>query len=238
MKQVVSMLIMVILFVVACLAQQSQSTIDIEQYKKSKKYSFTEHAYTAGKHTYRIVNIKPLGPSDTACISAIILDKRKFVLFDVNAAAGPYGMIVPANQPIRDGFIVLKASSYDGKLFLMLPSGKLVTVPGASVIADTVGKCVYCVWDNDKTFRLTVFDYKNLRLVFNTVAIAEPKQWFTDGFSYGFSATDGAYYTIDFMQKTVTKGEKPASGLTAISYVADLDKIDRTKCCSGEVMKK
>jgi hypothetical protein len=233
MKQII---VMIIFLIAACYAQQS--TIDIEQYKKSKKHSFTERSYTVGKHTYRVVNIKPLGASDTACISALVLDKRKYVLFDVGIASGPFGIIVPAAQPLREGLIVLRASPFDGKLFLILASGKVVTLPGASVIADTVGKCVYCVWDNDKTFRLTVFDYKNLRLVFNTVAIAEPKQWYTDGFSFGFSAADGAYYTVDFMQKAITKGEKNASGLTQISYVADVEKIDRAKCCTGEVMKK
>ena len=231
-------LCLIVCLVAVCFAQQSQSTIDIEQYKKSKKHSFSERTYTVGKHTYRVVNIKPLSASDTACISALVLDKRKYVLFDVGAASGPFGIIVPAVQPLRDGLIVVRASPLDGKLFLILANGKVVTLPGASVVADTVGKCVYCVWDNDKTFRLTVFDYKNLRLAFNTAAIVEPKQWFTDGFSFGFSGTDGAYYTVDFMQKAITKGEKPASGLTAVSYVADLDKIDRTKCCTGEVLKK
>jgi hypothetical protein len=233
MKQII---VMIIFLIAACFAQQT--TIDIELYKKSKKHSFTERTYTVGKHTYRVVNIKPLGTSDTVCISALVLDKRKYVLFDVGVTSGPFGIIVPAAQPLRDGLIVLRASPFDGKLFLILASGKVVTLPGASVIADTVGKCVYCIWDNDKTYRLTVFDYKNLRLVFNTVAITEPKQWYTDGMAYGFAAADGAYYTVDFMQKAITKGEKSASGLTPVSYVADVEKSDKMKCCTGEVMKK
>lgn len=228
--------VMIIFIIASCFAQQS--TIDIEQYKKSKKHSFTERTYTVGKHAYRVVNIRPLGASDTACISALVLDKRKYMLFDVNVNSGSFGMIVPPVQPLRGGLIILKASPYDGKVFLLLSSGKVVTLPGASVIADTAGSCVYCVWDNDKTYRLTVFDYKNLRLVFNTVAIAEPRQWCTDGFAYGFLAADGAYYTVDFMQKAITKGEKPVSGLNQVSYIADLEKIDRAKCCTGEVMKK
>jgi hypothetical protein len=220
----------------ACLAQQS--SLDIEQYKKSKKHTFTERSYTVGKHTYRVVNIKPLSASDTACISAVVLDKRKYVLFDVGVSGGAFGIIVPAIQPVRNGLVIIKASQYDGKLFLVLATGKVITLPGALVFADTVGSCMYCVWDNDKNYRLTVFDYKNLRLVFNTIAIAEPKQWFTDGFTNGFTAADGAYYSVDFMSKTVVKGEKPASGLTPLSYVADVEKIDRAKCCTGEVMKK
>jgi hypothetical protein len=228
---------LIIFLCAACFAQQS--TIDIDLYKKSKKHSFTERTYTVGKHTYRVVNIKPLGASDTACIAALVLDKRKYVLFDVGVASGPVGMMVPAAQPIRDGLIILRASPFDGKLFLALAaSGKLVTLPGASVIVDTVGTCVYCIWDNDKTFRLTVFDYKNLRLVFKPTAIAEPKQWYTDGLAYGFSAADGSYYTVDFMSKNITKGEKPASGLTPVSYVADVEKVERAKCCTGEVLKK
>jgi hypothetical protein len=227
---------MIIFLFAVCFGKQS--TIDLDMYKKSKKHSFNERSYVVGKHTYRIVNIKPLGPSDTNCIAAVVLDKRKYVLFDVDVTAGPFGMIVPAVQPIEGGLIILKASPYDSKVFLLLPGGKVVTLPGASVITDTIGKCVYCVWNNDNTFRLTVFDYKNLRLVIQTTEIAQPKQWYLDGMSYGFVAADGAYYTIDFMLKNITKGEKPASGLATVSYVADLGKIDRTKCCSAEVMKK
>jgi hypothetical protein len=226
-----------IIFVLCSMCLAQQSTIDIEQYKKSKKHSFSERSYTVGKHTYRVVNIKPLGASDTACISAVVLDKRKYVLFDVNVTSGAFGLIVPSRQPVSGGLVILKASPLDAKVFLVLSSGKMATLPGALVFADTAGSCMYCVWDNDKTFRLTVFDYKNLRLVFNTLAIAEPKQWYTDGFVYGFTAADGAYYTVDFLQKAVVKGEKPASGLAAVSYVADLDRLDRASCCGPAVLK-
>jgi hypothetical protein len=233
MKRIVCL---VLFLTAACFAQQS--TIDIEAYKTSKKHSFSERSYTVGKHTYRIVNIKPLAASDTACISAVVIDKRKYVLFDVNVATGPVGIIVPTSQPISGGLIVLRASPVDAKVFLILPSGKVVTLPGAMVVADTIGQCVYCVWDNDKTFRLTVFDYKTLRLMFNAVAINEPRQWYTDGMAYGFTIADGNYYTVDFMSKSIAKGAKPASGLTPVSYVADFAKIDRATCCGLDVMKK
>ncbi len=220
----------------ACAAQQS--SINIEAYKHSRTHTFTERSYTVGAHTYRIVNIRPTGHSDTNCISALVLDKRKYVLFDVEVASGAFGLIVPAVQPIAGALVVLRASPYDGKLFLILSSGKVVTLPGANVLADTVGSCVYCVWDNDKTYRLTVFDYKNLTLRFTTTPIAPPSQWFTDGFSYGFTSTDGSYYTVDFLQKAITKIAKPAVGLTPVSYVADLGAIDRTQCCGPDVMTK
>jgi len=219
----------------ACLAQQS--TIDMEQYRTSKKFAYSERSYTVGKHAYRVVNIKPLGVSDTNCISAVVIDKRKYVLFDVNVTAGAFGLVVPAKQPVAGGLVILKASPLDGKMFLVLQSGKMVSLPGASVFADTTGSCVYCVWDNDNTFRLTVFDYKNLRLVFNTVVIPEPKQWHTDGFTCWFAAADGAYYTVDFLQKAVVKGEKPASGLTPVSYIVDIDKLDRASCCGASQFK-
>jgi hypothetical protein len=228
----------VLVAVIAATCAAQQATIDIDQYKKSNKHTFTERAYTVGKHTYRVVNIRPIGSSDTNCISAVVLDKRKYVLFDVEVSSGPFGMIVPSAQPVAGGLIIVKASPYDGKLFLILPSGKVVTLPGAQVFADTAGSCVYCVWENDKTFRLTVFDYKNLKLVLTTAGIAEPKQWFTDGFTYGFVSSDGVYYTVDFLQKAIVKGEKPASGLTAVSYIVDLDKTDRASCCGPAVMKK
>lgn len=229
----------VALIATTCLAQSAtHSTIDIDAYRKSKTHTFTERTYTVGKHSYRVVNIRPKAASDTNCISAVVLDKRKYVLFDVEVSSGPFGIIVPAVQPVGGGLIILKASPYDAKLFLILAGGKVITLPGDRVFADTTGSCVYCVWENDQAFRLTVFDYKNLRLVLTTTQIAEPKQWYTDGFTIGFSSADGSYYTVDFLQKAVLKGEKPASGLTVLSYVADLAKIDRASCCGPAVMKK
>lgn len=104
-----------IIFVLCTMCLAQQSTIDIEQYKKSKKHSFSERSFTVGKHTYRVVNIKPLGASDTACISAVVLDKRKYVLFDVNVTSGPFGMIVPSRQPVPGGLIILKASPLEDR---------------------------------------------------------------------------------------------------------------------------
>jgi hypothetical protein len=220
----------------SCLAQKA--TIDIDAYKKSKTHTFAERTYTVGKHSYTVVNIRPAAKSDTNCISAVVIDKRKYVLFDVGVSSGPFGIIVPASQPVSGGLLILKASPLDGKLFLILQNGKVVTLPGDRVMVDSAGSCVYCVWVNDSNARLTVFDYKNLRLVFTTAQIAEPKQWYTDGFTNGFESTDGAYYTVDFLQKAVIKGEKPSSGLTPISYVVDLATIDRATCCGPAVMKK
>jgi hypothetical protein len=236
-----SIVILLCVSVSLCFAQKS--TIDIELYKKSKTYSYAEKTYTIGKHAFRVVNIKPIaassGASDTACISAIILDKRKYVLFDVDVPAGPLGMVVPASQPIAGGLVVLKASPYEGKTFLLLPDGKLVTLPGAETIIDTVGKCVYCVWDNDKNFKLTVFDYKGLRLIINTTDIAEPKQWYATPMGYCFSSPDPkVWYTVDFMTKAIAKGGKPDGELAPASYFGGLDKLDRAKCCGADVLKK
>ena len=244
--------------VCACFAQRS--TIDIDVYKKSAKYSFAEKSYSIGKHNFRVVNIKPrsasagasvgasrsasqdasFGAPDTACISAIILDKRKYVLFDVDVPSGPLGMIVPVAQPISGSLVILKASPFEGKTFLLLSDGKVVTLPGASVIIDTVGKCVYCVWDNDKNFKLTVFDYKGLRLIINTTEIAEPKQWYNAGMGYSFVGTDSkTWYSVDFMTKTVAKGDlRPEGELKPVSYFGNIDKLDRAKCCGAEVLKK
>jgi hypothetical protein len=248
----------IVCFAVAvCFAQNS--TIDINQYKKSKNHSYSEKSYTIGKHVFRVVNIKPLsssrsvsrgassgassGASDTSCISALILDKRKYVLFDVDVPSGPLGMIVPQAQPIAGGLVVLKASPYEGKTFLLLPDGKVVALPGASVIIDTVGKCVYCIWDNDKNFKLTVFDYKGLRLIINTTEIPEPKQWYSSGMGYCFttagSADSKTWYTVDFMTKAITKGDlRPEGELKPVSYFGGLGNLDRARCCGAEVLKK
>jgi hypothetical protein len=232
-------IVYIVLFAFAmCFAQHS--TIDIDQYKKSKSHAYSEKSYTVGKHVFRVVNIRSLTKTDTSCISAIILDKRKYVLFDIGVSAGPLGMVVPAGQPIAGGLVVLKTSPYEGKTFLILPDGKLVTLPGSSVIVDTVGKSVYCVWDNDKNFKLTVFDYKGLRLIINTTEIVEPKQWYSAGMGYCFTGADAkTWYLVDFMTKSITKGDlRPEGELKPVSYFGGLDKLDRAKCCGAEVLKK
>jgi hypothetical protein len=222
----------------ACLAQKE--TIDLEHYKTSKRFTTTERSYLVGAHTYRILNIKPVTPSDTACISAIVFDKRKYVMFDVGVpATGALGLIVPAAQPITGSLLIVKPSPYDGKMFLLQSTGKVISLPGASVIVDTIASTLYCVWDNDKSFWLTVFDYKNLRLIFKTTRIEEPKQWFTDGVSYSFSTTDPAvYYTVDFMTKEIVKGGKPDGALSAIPYFGNIDKFDRASCCGVKAFGK
>lgn len=224
------------LFSISCFAQQTPS-IDLDFFKKSKKYSYSEKAYTVGNHSYRIVNIKPLYATDTFCISALVIDKRKYMLYDIGENLSICGMTVPQNQPISEGLIILKLSEIEGKVFFALANGKVVTLPGSFVFADTIGKCIYCIWDNNGFFRLTVFDYKNLKLIFNSVVISSPKQWFTDGFNYLFLSNDGEYFTIDFMSKKIVKSQKPEGNIKKIEYILDSDKMSKIKCCSFESIK-
>jgi hypothetical protein len=222
---------------VLCLGQQA--SIDIEKYRKLKQYSFAERPVTVGKHTFRLINIKPPAQSDTNCISAVVIDKRKYILFDVDVAGGPFGLVVPKVQPIPDGLIVLKASPYDAKTFFLLSNGKMVTLPGASVVVDTAGKCAYCVWDNDNTFRLTVLDYRSLRLVIPTTAIPRPKQWYSTGMTYCFTtASDKQYYTVDLMTKAITQSAQADGTPVPVSYIAETEKMNRAKCCGAEVLKQ
>jgi hypothetical protein len=220
-----------------CFAEKS--TIDLSAYKGNKNFTWAETSYTVGKHTFGLVNIKPRVKGDTACISAIILDKRKFVLFDIGAEAGAYGLFVPRYQPIADGLIAIKASPTDGKTFIFLSNGKLITLPGAHVIADTVGKYIYCVWENDKQYRLTVFNTKNMILVMPTKVVSQPGQWLASGPSYYFtSPQEKGYFSVDLFTKSVVKTESPEGTLSPVSYLMDFTKIDAPTCCSGKALKK
>jgi hypothetical protein len=229
--------LMLLVFFTACFAEKS--TIDLNAYKNNKNFSVSEASYTVGSHAFTLVNIKPRVKGDTACISAVIIDKRKFVLFDVGVESGAYGLFVPHIQPIPDGLIALKASTTDGKIFIFLSNGKLVTLPGALAFADTLGKCVYCVWENDKQYRLTVFNYKIMRVVIQTTAIAQPVQWYSSGMSYCFSAPqEKGYYSIDMFTKVVTKIDQAEGALTPVSYLMDFSKIEPVNCCGGKALKK
>jgi hypothetical protein len=221
----------------ACLAQQS--TINLDGYRDAKKYALAEASYTVGKHTYTVMNIKPLIASDTSCIGVIVIDKRKLVLHDIGVKDVPTGLVVPARQPIRNAVVVLKPSPLEGKTFLLLPNAKLVTLPGANLVVDTAGSCAYVVWNNDGTYRLTVFDYQRLRMIIEPTVIAKPTAWFTDGMSFWFTAEgEKGYYCVDVLMKSVTRLDKADGKLKPMPYLGDPAKLDARKCCGKEVLVK
>ena len=224
-------------FFCASLCFAEKTTIDLDAYKKNRNFSRAETSYTIGRHTFTLVNIKPRVKSDTACISAIILDKRKYVLFDINVEAGAYGLFVPRRQPIADGLIAVKASPVDAKTFIFLSNGKLITLPGGQVVFDTTGKYVYCVWENDKQYRLTVFNVKNMILVFPTKVIAQPLQWYASGVSYYFTSPgEKGYYSVDMFAKSVEKVEKPEGELSPVFPLMDFGKVDPAACCGAKAL--
>ena len=232
---------LLLLTLIACvsLSMAQSKTIDLEKYKNNKNYKVAETPYTIGKHTFLLVNIKPVIKSDTACISAIVIDKRKYVLFDIGVEGAATGLIVPAVQPVHDGLVVIKASAQEGKTFVFLSNGKLVTLPGSLVIPDTTGGNLYLVWENDPQYRLTVFDYKNIRVRVPTTVIAKPVKWYSSGLSFYFTADkEKGYYTIEMFTKSITGTEKPDGTLTPVSYLVDFGKIDASKCCGGNFLKK
>ena len=230
-------ILVLICCVAPCFAQKA--TIDLNAYKNNKNFTMAETSYTIGKHTFTLVNIKPRMKSDTACISAIILDKRKFVLFDINVETGAYGLFIPRHQPISEGLIAIKASPVDAKTFIFLSNGKLITLPGAQVVVDTVGKYIYNVWENDKQYRLTVFNVKNMLLVFPTKIIAQPLQWYASGVSYYFSSPgEKGYYSVDMFAKSVEKVDKPDGAVSPVSYLMDFSKIDAASCCGAKAIGK
>ena len=227
-------LVLLLVFCVSlCFAEKG--TIDLKAYKSNKNYTVAETSYTIGQHTFGLVNIRPRVKGDTACISAIIIDKRKYVLFDIGVEGGAYGLFVPRHQPIKEGLIALKASPVEAKTFIFLSNGKLITLPGAHVIVDTVGKYVYCVWENDKQYRLTVFNVKNMILVVPTMVVSQPSQWFASGVSYYFtSPQEKGYYSVDLFTKSVTKTDTPEGAVSPVSYLMDFGKIDAASCCGAK----
>ena len=232
---------MVTLSLVLCAAVTfaEKTTIDLAAYKNNKNYTMAETSYVVGARTFSLVNIRPNVKSDTACISAIVIDKRKFVLFDVNVEAGAYGLFVPRHQPLRGGLVVLKASPVEGKTFVFLPDGKLVTLPGAQTIIDTTGKCLYCVWENDKGHQLTVFNYQMKRLIIPTTSIKQPLAWYSSGISYYFTTSqEKGYYLVEMLMKSVDKTDQPDGELSPVPYLIDFSKIDPSSCCGLKALKR
>jgi hypothetical protein len=229
------------LLVIAALSSAifaQKTSINLDGYKNNKNFAVAQVPVKAGAHTFTLMNIKPLVKNDTTCISAIIIDKRKYVLYDIGAEGSPCGLFTLKKQPLREGTIVLKASPSDGKTFIFLSNGKLVSLPGADAFVDTTGKNIYCVWDNDKHFRLTVFDYKNMRITVPTTDIEQPAAWYSSGVSYYFSVGgEKGYYSVDMITKSVTKSDEADGALTPVSYLMDFSKVSATACCGMQALK-
>jgi len=214
-----------------------QSSIDLDTYRKNEAYAYAERTYKVGEHKYTTVNIKPKKAGDTTCISALVIDKRKYVMVDLGHADAPHGLVVPDAQPIKGGLIVIKASPIEAKTFLILPNGKVVTLPGDRVVVDKPGSTVYAVWNNDGAFMLTVFDYERMRLLMNSISIEQPKQWFTDGMVYSFSVEGKKdYQSVDLFTKSISS--IPAGKqMQQAEHVVDASSVTPSSCCSGETMK-
>jgi hypothetical protein len=230
----VRVLLLVLLLVVAA---RAGSTIDLASYKNSKKYTYAEVSHTVGEHEYTFVNIKPAFETDTTCIAAVVIDKRKYVLVDLDLSGARTGVVVPKSQPVEGGLLAVKVSPLDAKTFLVLATGKVVTLPGDYVLIDNVGKTVLTVWDNDSSFQLTVLDYGRMRLIVSTTPIARPTAWYTNGLAYFFKGDDGTFYTLDLFTKKVTKVPSEEKGLEKMSYAFEPSGLDIKGCCSGAVLK-
>jgi hypothetical protein len=220
-----------------CLAQsKTASTINLDIYKNKSKYAIAETTITVKTHSYRLMNIQPLYPCDTTCISSVIIDKRKLVFFDINGKKAPRGLLVPKEQPIPGAMIVFRGSPIESRTLIFFANGKLVTLPGDMVIADPDGNMVYCVWDNDNTYQLTVFDYKRMRSVVPATNIEKPEKWYFSGMDYYFKATGSdTYYVVNTLANAVTKMDKPEAGDTPLKYIRGFESVDPVNCCGAKM---
>ena len=221
-------------------AAAQQSTVGLDIYKTNKKFAYAEASYTIGKHNYTVVNIKPLQPAgDTACIGAIVIDKRKYLMFDIGTAGTPTGLVVPKDQPVENSLIILKPSAYEAKTFVALPNGKMVTLPGENVFVDPMGNSIYTVWENDGQYRLTVFDYRGMRMVIQPTLIKKPLKWGQTDVSFYFTVEgEKGYYVVDTFMKAVTRAENPDDVLRPVGYLVDFGAYDRAKCCGAGALGK
>lgn len=230
-----------IMFILAataiCLAQsKTASTINLDVYKNKSKYAVAETTLTVKTHSYRLMNIQPLYPSDTSCISAVIIDKRKLVFFDVNGKKSPRGLLVPKEQPISGAVMVFRGSPIESRTMIFFANGKLVTLPGDKVIADPDGNMVYSVWDNDSTCRLTVFDYRRMKIIVPATVIAKPEKWYSTGMDYYFKVSGAnTYYTVSALTGSVDKLDQPQAGAEPVSYIHGFESVDPKNCCGSKM---
>lgn len=216
-----------------------QKTIDLEPYKNAKKYTYAEVSRTIGTHAYTFVNVRPKAKSDTACISALVIDKRKYLMVDLFPDSSRTGIVIPESQPVENGLLAIKVSPLDAKTFIILASGKVVTLPGDYVIVDQAGKTVLVAWDNGGSWLLSVLDYRKMNLLVQPTSIAKPVSWYTNGLAWYFKA-DGeqGYYTIDLLTKSISKAPSLDGDLDAVPYTFEPSKLTPQGCCGKETLGK
>ncbi len=212
--------LLVMLFVSVVSTFAAEKTTNLDSYKGNKTFAWAETTFIVAQKEYRLINIRSVNTkADTACISAILFDKRKLVFTDLKDNVAPYGLVVPAEQPVKNGLIILKPSPSDAKTFIIFPSGKMVVLPGASVLVDPVGSLVYCVWDDDGQYRLSVFNYKAMKLLLTAVPIPKPVKWYSSMLDYQFTAEDKAVYNVDIMGKSVGKAQDAPGEKEPLEYI-------------------
>lgn len=219
MEEPLKYLLILLLFAVVS-AMASEKPTNLDEFKKNKNFAWAETTLTVAEKEYRLVNIRNKDvKADTACLSAILFDKRKLVFTDYSSSATPHGLVIPSQQPIKNGLIVLKPSPTDAKALIIFPSGKMVILPGASVLVDDAGSMVYCVWDDEGQHKLSVFNYKALKLLLTAVPIQKPVKWYSSVFDYQFTAEDKASYTVDIMGRSVRKADENPGDASELKYV-------------------
>lgn len=212
--------LLIMLFVAVMSALAAEKPTNLDEFKKNKNFAWAETTLTVAKKEYRLVNIRNKDEkADTACLSAILFDKRKLVFTDYSSSAAPHGLVIPSQQPIKDGLVILKPSPTDAKALIIFPNGKMVILPGASVLVDAAGSMVYCVWDDKGQHKLSVFNYKALKLLLTAVPIQKPVKWYSSVFDYQFTAEDKASYTVDIIGRSVRKADEEAGDLTELEYI-------------------
>ncbi|MFP4681957.1 MAG: hypothetical protein ACLFQB_15905 [Chitinispirillaceae bacterium] len=212
--------LLIILLITVASAFAGEESTNLDEYKKKENFAWAETTLTVAEKEYRLVNIRNKDEkADTACVSAILFDKRKLVFTDYSTNEAPHGLVVPSEQPVKNGLIILKPSPSDAKALLIFPSGKMVVLPGASVLVDAAGKMVYDVWNDGGQHKLSVFNYKSHSLLLSATPIPKPVKWYSAVMDYQFTTEDKKMYTVDLMGKSVRKVDGKPGDSDPLKYV-------------------
>ena len=165
----------------------------IPSHYDSPNYRVSRARRTLADLTVSLVQVAAAHPDDRVkyCSSWIELRRgrqleQRLHFVQDEPSNPPYGLFIAPNQPVPDYLSVVKLGDLDGRLILIHKSGHVINLPGGAFFLDREQQWLYSQHFSDVS-GLTVFDLREGRVIWSTLAVPQAARWYRSGSEYLFT---------------------------------------------------
>jgi hypothetical protein len=240
-------LISVFLFlVVVSFGQQNQKP------KQLKKTDYPLSKFLTISDTFLLRHVQIIitmaSPKDNSnaqflCRSWLTIKKNGKILeqkfYDIEPLGGCSGLYAPAEQPLKDIFVISKFGDYEGETLIIDTTGKATTISGGSFFVSPDSKFLFSIWDSDVS-GVSVYNLTTKNIILEKESETESR--FAEIYFQ-----DGKYYTtfdeqmdekeiicqFDFKTKKIISINKSASFLkkqNKLKIFNDVQGLQKCNC--------